>query len=76
MSQAKVLDVRLNGQMLGRLEQTLVGTMRFAYVEGAARAISLSMPVRGEPYEDDACEAYFGGLLPESEPARVAIGRH
>lgn len=76
MSQEKVLDVRLNGQVLGRLEQTSVGKMRFGYVEGAARAISLSMPVRVEPYEDDACEAYIGGLLPESEPARVAIGRY
>jgi serine/threonine-protein kinase HipA len=76
MSQDKVLDVRLDGHLLGRLEQTPVGKMSFRYVEGATRALSLSMPVRAEPYDDEACEAYFGGLLPESEPARVAIGRH
>jgi serine/threonine-protein kinase HipA len=76
MSQDKGLDVRLNGLLLGRLEQTVVGKMSFVYVDGAAHTISLSMPVRSEPYDDDACEAYFGGLLPESEKARVAIGRH
>ena len=64
MSQDKVLDVRLNGLFLGRLEQNQVGKMVFRYAEDARRSLSLSLPVRPIPYEHDACEAYFGGLLP------------
>lgn len=75
MTREKVLDVRLGGRLLGTLELTSTGKMRFCYVEGAGRAVSLSMPVRPEPYDDDACEAYFGGLLPESDAARKAIAR-
>ena len=57
MSQDKVLDVRLNGLLLGRLEQNQVGKMVFRYEEDARRSLSLSMPVRPKPYENDACEA-------------------
>jgi serine/threonine-protein kinase HipA len=76
MSQDKVLAVSLNGRLLGLLEQNQVGKMIFRYAEGARRPLSLSMPVRTDPYDDDACETYFGGLLPESETARKAIARH
>jgi HipA-like protein len=33
------------------------------------------MPIREEPYGDPPCEAFFGGLLPESEIARHLIGK-
>lgn len=76
MSQDKVLDVHLNGRFLGRLEQNQVGKMVFRYADDARRPLSLSMPVRPDPYDDDACEAYFGGLLPERDTARKAIASH
>jgi serine/threonine-protein kinase HipA len=71
----KLLSVRLQGEPIGILEQTLTGKMMFTYSDSATQAISLSMPLRTEPYLDPQCEAYFGGLLPESETVKKAIGR-
>lgn len=76
MSRDKLLHVSLNGCLLGRLEQNQVGKMVFSYAKDAKRSLSMSMPLRPDAYDDDACEAYFGGLLPESETARKAIARH
>jgi serine/threonine-protein kinase HipA len=71
----KVLAVRLNGVRIGLLEQTPVGKMRFQYDEGASARLSIGMPIRPEPYDEIQTEAYFGGLLPESDAARKAIAR-
>jgi len=35
--------------------------------------ISLSLPIRKEPYDDKSCKAFFAGLLPEGEHARKEI---
>lgn len=45
------------------------------YAPGATMAISLSMPLRDEPYDDLICEAFFGGLLPESDSVRNVIAK-
>lgn len=71
----KQLSVRLHGEPLGILEQTLSGKMRFTYDSSASQAISVGMPIQTESYDDLRCEAYFGGLLPESEDARKAIAK-
>lgn len=71
----KTLSVRLHGEPLGILEQTLSGKMKFTYDSSATRAISINMPLQTEAYDDQHCEAYFGGLLPESEHARKAIAK-
>lgn len=71
-----ILSVLLNGKPVGILEQTLTGKMQFTYEDSAAQAISFSMPLRQEAYEESACQAFFGGLLPESDAARRAIGKH
>jgi serine/threonine-protein kinase HipA len=68
------LSVLLNGKITGVLEQTLNGKMRFTYDNTANQAISLSMPIREAAYEAAKCEAFFGGLLPESDATRRAIG--
>ncbi|MBS7671621.1 type II toxin-antitoxin system HipA family toxin [Croceicoccus gelatinilyticus] len=62
-------DLRINGS----------GVMAFTYdhrwIEDSARAaISHSMPKRAEPYDDAACKAVFGGLLPE-EDQRASVAR-
>lgn len=69
------LLVWLASKVIGSLEQDNSGRMLFTYASGASKAISLSMPLREEPYSHDACEAFFGGLLPESDHARQLIGR-
>jgi serine/threonine-protein kinase HipA len=69
------LQVWLANVPIGTLEQDVSGRMSFAYHADAQRALSLSMPLREEPYGRDICEAFFGGLLPESDNARQLIGR-
>lgn len=63
------LDVRLHDILVGALERTDQGRLRFSYAPETppdlAPPLSLSMPVRPEPYEDDECRGYFSGLLPE-----------
>jgi serine/threonine-protein kinase HipA len=49
--------------------------MSFAYLPEAKRAISLGMPLGQERFEHTHCEAFFGGLLPESEETRKALAR-
>lgn len=71
----KKLSIRLNGEHVGVLEQTSTGKIIFTYDASASRAISIGMPIREEPYSEIQTEAYFGGLLPESETTRKIIGR-
>jgi serine/threonine-protein kinase HipA len=75
MMEDKALTVCLYGKPIGILEQTLTGKMRFTYASDASHALSMSMPIQAEPYDEVRTEAYFGGLLPESESARQAIGK-
>lgn len=74
MKKLKILSVRLNGKPVGQLEQTKEGKLKFQYDDGS-RQISLSMPVEQKRFGNMPCEKYFGGLLPESEEVRKAIGR-
>jgi len=75
MTDDKVLAVRLYGERIGILEQTTTGKMRFTYQIETPYRLSIGMDVRAEPYDEIRTEAYFGGLLPESEIARKAIGK-
>lgn len=74
MKKLKILSVRLNGKPVGHLEQTREGKLKFQY-EDDTRQISLSMPLEQKRFGNMPCEKYFGGLLPESEEARKAIGK-
>ncbi|GAB4392796.1 MAG: type II toxin-antitoxin system HipA family toxin [Gammaproteobacteria bacterium] len=69
------LSIRLHGNPIGILEQTISGKKIFTYHDNATTAISLSMPIRKEPYHESQCEAFFGGLLPESETAKKLLGK-
>lgn len=71
----KQLSVRLLGEPVGELKQTPTGKMTFQYFPTAKQAVSLSLPLRERPYDHAACDAYFGGLLPESKTARQAIAK-
>jgi len=63
------LDVHLHEKRVGRLERTDQGRLRFSYLPhveaGQQPPLSLSLPVRPEPFDDDECRGYFSGLLPE-----------
>lgn len=69
------LSVRLYGKHTGTLSQDEAGKMAFQYADGAQNILTLCMPIQEEFYPHETCEAYFGGLLPESEPARLALGK-
>jgi serine/threonine-protein kinase HipA len=68
------LSIRLYGEPVGILEQTSTGKKIFKYESNAVVPISISMPLREQAYDDRQCEAFFGGLLPESELAKKLIG--
>ncbi len=71
----KQLSIQLNGKHVGILEQTPSGKMAFTYDASATQMISIGMPIRKEPYGDIQTNAYFGGLLPESDTVRIIIGK-
>lgn len=61
--------VRLSGAPVGRLEETETGT-RFQYEphwlpRPQALPISLTLPLRSEPYESRGLHPFFENLLPE-----------
>ncbi len=63
------LDVCLHDRLVGMLERAEQGRLRFSYSPEVptdpSPPLSLSLPVRAEPYEDEECRGYFSGLLPE-----------
>lgn len=71
----KQLSVRFFGEPIGILEQDVLGKMSFSYDTNASHTLSIGMPIRKEPFNTIQCEAYFGGLLPESMEVRKAIGK-
>ncbi len=72
---SKKLSVRLHGIQMGILEQNLSGKLSFCYDSSAKQALSFSLPLREQAYDEKHCEAYFGGLLPESEIAKKIIAK-
>ena len=61
--------VRVDGVRAGRIEETSVG-IRFSYEQGYLTrpntvAVSLTLPLRVEPYDSPHLFAFFEGLLSE-----------
>lgn len=71
----KKLNVCLYGELVGELTQTASGEMTFTYSNQAENTISINMPIRTEPYNEVQTQAYFGGLLPESDVVRKIIAK-
>jgi serine/threonine-protein kinase HipA len=69
------LEVFLHEEAVGKLARLPQAKLRFAYhpawVEAQGRPLSLSLPVRPEPYEHDDCGPFFEGLLPEGDFLRA-----
>lgn len=75
----RVLDVRLGGDLVGKLEQDAWGSVRFAYEGGwlnspEARSLSASLPLRPGRFTPKATRPFFAGLLPEEESRRLVAG--
>ena len=75
MKPEKTLTVRLNKEFVGYLEQNQQGKMVFTYADNNAKQLSMSLPVRINPYSDKFCRGFFEGLLPEGEQIRNFIGK-
>ncbi len=71
MSDADSLDVYLHGSLIGVLDRRSQARLRFTYegswVSGEQQPLSLSLPVRTQPFEHDECAPFFEGLLPEGD---------
>lgn len=69
------LAIFLHDREVGRLERLPQARLRFTYhqeyVESQGRPVSLALPVRPEPFEDDECGPFFTGLLPEGDFLRA-----
>ena len=61
---ARHLEVWLLGAHMGTLSQ-IEGRLSFAYASGVTTALSQSLPMRPEPFDDRASRPFFAGLLPE-----------
>lgn len=72
---SKDLDVYLNTELVGTLSLDSSDDMVFSYSQDAARPVSVGMPIEQRQFENARCEAFFGGLLPEGDEARKALGR-
>jgi serine/threonine-protein kinase HipA len=65
------LEVFLHADRVGSLERLPGAELRFTYaqpwVAGGGVPLSLSLPLRAEPYQDRECRPFFTGLLPEGD---------
>lgn len=71
--------VRLDGRPVGRLVETETGS-RFTYDEAwladrEAVPVSLTMPLRREPYESKGLHPFFENLLPEGWLLEIATAK-
>jgi serine/threonine-protein kinase HipA len=62
--------VFFKGTMAGIIEETAEGKYRFTYDNAyrqkpGSQAISLTLPIREQPYEDKILFPFFDGLIPE-----------
>ena len=72
---ARILDVYLHDSKAGTLSQLQDGTLSFSYSSSHlalanAAALSVSMPLREQPYPDRICQTFFAGLLPDEDARR------
>jgi serine/threonine-protein kinase HipA len=68
--QTRIGRVLLSGVPVGTIEELLDGTTRFTYMPGwlarkDAVPVSLTMPLRAEPYVSSGLHPFFENLLPE-----------
>ncbi len=72
------LKVLSNGNLVGNLTRTQLGTLEFQYAQEwldspNAMPISYSLPLRESPYRELKVQAYFDNLLPDNDAIRTKI---
>jgi serine/threonine-protein kinase HipA len=77
-----VLDVYMNGYLVGEFTKSSTGSHQFAYAPQwlaipGSRPISLSMPLRKQAYKGDEVYNFFDNLLPDNlEVRNRVVARH
>jgi serine/threonine-protein kinase HipA len=78
----QLLDVLLAGEVVGTLERRVPDRYRFQYASPAverygagALVLSISLPIRAEPFTPSETKPFFEGLLPEGA-VRETIARN
>ena len=76
-SKTSVLDIRMNGELVGHWLISPRGEHELRYAESwfardAVRPLSLSLPLRpsGHPYRGEPVRAFFDNLLPDNDEIR------
>lgn len=72
----KLLNVFLGNELVGKLEQDASGTTRFQYANAwldlpDVVPLSVSLPLRPEPFSRNETRPFFAGVLPEEESRRL-----
>lgn len=70
-------EVYQQGRLAGQLQEQPEGSWQFRYNPGyEGLPISLTMPVRNEPYHFKTFPAVFDGLLPEGPQLEALLRNH
>ncbi|KTC79956.1 HipA protein, DNA binding regulator [Legionella cherrii] len=74
----QTLYVLMNGILVGMLEKTAQGGLRFTYhhdwlTQAGSRPISLSLPLINPTYSGDVVYNFFDNLLPDNQQIRARI---
>lgn len=74
------LEVRMNGEPVGRLERQSGGALVFTYApswreQAGAVPLSVRFPVAQAPYSGDELETWFANLLPDRRESRQRLAR-
>lgn len=70
-------EIRQQGVAAGLLEEIDREHYRFTYMAGyTGEPVSLTMPVRPEPYESDRFPSVFEGLLPEGPQLEALLRQY
>jgi serine/threonine-protein kinase HipA len=80
MPATEQLHVRSDEELVGRLDVGAAGRLTFTYdatwlASPRGVAISLSLPLREEPYVDGPGHTFFANLLPEGEARQAVCSR-
>lgn len=74
----QILNILMNGILIGALEKTKQGSLIFTYDQGwlntpGARPVSLSLPLISQPFSGDVVYNFFDNLLPDNQQIRARI---